>query len=105
MSNDVPLPRHDCLFVCDCCHRDQRILQSTYKLTRHGVINVQEDRAGMKRISPAAALQSEGHFDFFLPVDAMDEPFEFDQPIQCPSPESSITEVSLKSFACCSHDI
>lgn len=57
---------------------------------------MQEDRVGMKRISPAAALHSEALFDSFQPAEAIEEPFELDQPIQCPSPESSIMEVTAE---------
>jgi len=51
-----------------------------------------DDRVGMTRISPAATLQSEAAFDSFQPAEVLREPSELDQPIQCPSPESSIME-------------
>jgi hypothetical protein len=48
---------------------------------------------GSKRISPAAALQTDTPFDSFGPAEAPEEPFEIDQPIPCPVPEPSIMEV------------
>ena len=55
---------------------------------------MQEDRVGSKRISPAAALQSDDSpFDSFEPVGGPEEPIEDDQPIECPKPEPSIMEV------------
>jgi len=51
-----------------------------------------EDRVGSKRISPAAALQSDKLFDSFGPAEVPEEPFEIDQPISCPVPEPSIME-------------
>jgi len=54
-----------------------------------------DDRVGMTRISPAASLQSEAAFDSFQPAEVLREPSELDQPIQCPSPESSIMEEGI----------
>lgn len=54
---------------------------------------MQEDRVGIKRISPAAALQNETSFDSFEPAEVLEEPFERDQTVGCPTPEPSITEV------------
>lgn len=51
-----------------------------------------EDRVGSKRISPAAALQTDTLFDSFEPAEEPEEPCEVDQPIQCPVPEPSIME-------------
>ncbi|KAG0598447.1 hypothetical protein M758_12G074400 [Ceratodon purpureus] len=51
-----------------------------------------EDRVGIKRISPAAAVQNETPFDSFEPAELLEEPSELDHPVDCPSPEPSIME-------------
>lgn len=47
---------------------------------------------GSKRISPAAALQTDTPFDSFEAAEQPEEPSEIDQPIACPAPEPSIME-------------